>query len=155
MGEGERERYTVRSLWRGSTAGGWEGYDRTHEVTAAPAEQALAVTTGEAHGDRSKLNPEQLLVAAASSCQLLWFLHVAAKSRVEVLEYEDRAEGVMRLDGGPARITEITLRPRIVVGDGTAADRVRRLCEVAHRECYISNSLMTEVRVEPEVEAQP
>ena len=145
-------RYVARARWAGSTGGGWESYDRAHEVTAPPAEQALTVTTGESHGDPSLLNPEQLLVAAASSCQLLWFLHLAAKARVDVLEYDDRAEGVMPSDDPPVRITEIVLRPRIAVAPGPTDERVRKLCDLAHRECFIANSLRSHVRVEPEVE---
>lgn len=140
--------FEARARWTGSTGAGWEGYDRAHRVTAPPAQQELAVTTGEAHGDPSLLNPEQLVVAAASSCQLLWFLHLAAKARIEVVEYEDRAEGHM-----PAgAITEIVLRPRIVVDGDTPRERVVRLCELAHRECNVAKSLSGEVRVEPEVE---
>ena len=145
-------RYEARTRWTGSTGGGWEAYDRAHEVTAPPAEQRLTVTTGEAHGDPSMLNPEQLVVAAASSCQLLWFLHLAAKARVDVLEYHDHAVGVMPSDDPPLRLTEIVLRPRIVVAPGPSEERIEKLCDLAHRECYIANSLRGEVRVEPEVE---
>lgn len=140
--------FEARSLWQGSTGAGWDGYDRAHRVSAPPAAQELSVTTGERHGDPSLLNPEQLVVAAASSCQLLWFLHLAAKARVDVVEYEDRAEG--RMPAGA--ITEILLRPRIVVTGDTPEERVRRLCELAHRECNVARSLSGEVRLEPEVE---
>ena len=54
---------------------------------------------------------------AASSCQMLWFLHLAAKSRIDVVAYEDDAGGVMPEDDEPVRITEITLRPRIVIAN--------------------------------------
>lgn len=140
--------FEARALWTGSTGAGWEGYDRAHRVSAPPADQELTVTTGEAHGDPSLLNPEQLVVAAASSCQLLWFLHLAAKARIDVVEYEDRAEGHM-----PAgAITEVVLRPRIVVAGDAPEERIRRLCELAHRECNVAKSLSGQVRVEPEVE---
>ena len=48
-------------------------------------------------------------------------------------------------------ITEIVLRPRITVAPGPSEDRIRHLCEVAHRECYIANSVRTEIRIEPEI----
>jgi organic hydroperoxide reductase OsmC/OhrA len=145
-------RYRAECSWTGSTAAGWEEYDRAHTVTAPPAKAALTITTGESHGDPDHLNPEQLLVAAASSCQLLWFLHVAARARLDVQEYVDRAEGVMPENDAPLRITRVTLRPRIrVAGDADEA-RVRHLVELAHRHCYIANSLTSEVVVEPEIE---
>ena len=154
MSEARLRRYSVRAVWRGSTGAGWESYDRAHEVTAEPATQRLAVTTGEPHGDRSKLNPEQLLVAAASSCQLLWFLHLATKARIDVIEYEDRAEGHMRSDERPAWVSEIILRPRIVVAGAASPERVRRLAELAHAQCNIAGSLKGEIRVEPQVEVR-
>lgn len=92
---------------------------------------------------------------AASSCQLLSFLAVAARARVDVLGYEDEGEGVMREDDPPIRLTSISLRPTIRVAAGTSEDRVRHLVEVAHRECFIANSLNTEVRVEPTVVVEP
>jgi organic hydroperoxide reductase OsmC/OhrA len=98
------------------------------------------------------LNPEQLLLMAASSCQLLWFLHLAAKARVDVVSYEDDASAVMPEGEEPVRITEITLRPRITVTGDASADRVEKLVEQAHGYCYIANSLKSTMYIEPTVE---
>lgn len=103
-------------------------------------------------GDPSRLNPEQLVVLAASSCQLLAFLAVAARARIDVLEYHDDAEGEMDEGQPPASINRITLRPRVVVAAGPTRQRIEHLLEVAHRECYIANSLRTEMTIEPEIE---
>ena len=54
-------------------------------------------------------------------------------------------------DDPPMRITRITLRPQIVVGDDLDEARVRHLVEVAHRECFIASSLKTDVVIEPEI----
>lgn len=143
-------RYTARSRWEGSTAGGYDAYDRTHQMTAPPAEAGLTLTSDPAfRGDPSLLNPEQLLVMAASSCQLLSFLAVAARARLDVVAYEDDAEGEMPEDDEPLRVTAITLRPRITVRGDVDDERLAHLCEVAHRACFIANSLTTEIRVEP------
>src|SRR5205814_5470059 len=102
-------RYTVSSRWRGSTGAGYDAYDRSHEVEAAPAGVTLALSSDPAfRGDATLLNPEQLLVMAASSCQLLSFLAVAARARIDVIEYRDDAEGEMPEDDPPVRITRIT-----------------------------------------------
>jgi organic hydroperoxide reductase OsmC/OhrA len=103
-------------------------------------------------GRPDRLNPEQLVVMAAACCQLLSFLAVAARARIDVLAYEDDAEGVMPTDEHPTRLTRITLRPRIVVAAGPTIEQIRHLVEVAHRECYIANSLGTAVEVQPQVE---
>ena len=147
-------RYQTRCTWSGSTGVGYEHYRRDHELTATPAAATLALSSDPAfRGDRSRLNPEQLLVMAASSCQLLSFLAVAARARLDILAYEDNAEGIMPEDDKPVRIVTIRLRPRITLAIGPADEnRVRQLVELAHRECYIANSLKTEITVEPVIE---
>jgi organic hydroperoxide reductase OsmC/OhrA len=145
-------RYETRLTWSGSTGLGWDGYDRVHSATAPPADQEIRLTTGESHGDPSILNPEQLLVMAASSCQMLSFLHVAAKARIDVVAYEDEATGVMPEDSEPLRITEITLRPRITVAGDASEERVHKLVQTAHEHCFIASSLNSAMSIEPSVE---
>jgi len=145
-------RYEVALRWSGSTGLGWEGYGREHTATAPPAEQEVGLTTGEAQGDKRVLNPEQLLVMAASSCQMLWFLHLAAKARIDVVAYDDDAVGLMPTGEPPVRVTEIVLRPRIRLASDSPVERVDRLVHTAHEQCYIANSLTSEIRVEPRIE---
>ncbi|MHB1518091.1 MAG: OsmC family protein [Acidimicrobiales bacterium] len=102
-------------------------------------------------GDPELLNPEQLVLLAAASCQLLSFPAVAARARIDVLGYDDEGVGVMTEDNPPMHLTSILLRPTIRVAPGTSEERVMHLVEVAHQECYIANSLLTEVEVEPTV----
>ena len=138
--------------WTGSTASGYEAYDRTHTATTDPATVSLTLSSDPAfRGDPTLLNPEQLLVLAAASCQLLSFLAVAARARIDVVAYEDDAEGVMPEDATPLRVTRIDLRPRITVAGDISEKRLRHLVEVAHRECFIANSLSTEVVVTPTI----
>jgi organic hydroperoxide reductase OsmC/OhrA len=145
-------RYTASCAWQGSTAAGYDAYERTHDAKAPPAPAALQLSSDPAfRGDPALLNPEQLLVLAAASCQLLSFLAVAARARIDVIEYRDDAEGEMPEDDPPMRITRITLRPQIVVREDVSEARVRHLLEVAHRECFVASSLTTEVVVEPAV----
>lgn len=145
--------YRARLSWQGSTADGYEAYDRTHRVVVPPADDELVLSSDPAfHGNGRLPNPEQLLVAAASSCQLLMFLAIASRSRIDVLAYEDDAKAVMPEDEKPMRITRITLRPRITVAAGDDLARVRRMVERAHDGCYIANTLNAEIVVEPIIE---
>ena len=92
-------RYEVRCSWTGSTGSGYEAYSRTHTGEAKLAAPSLALSADPAfRGDPSTLNPEQLLVLAAASCQLLSFLAVAARARLDVVSYEDDATGFMPED---------------------------------------------------------
>ncbi len=143
-------RYQTTCTWHGSTGAGYEEYDRTHVVVSPPATAQVKLTSV-FHGDTTLLDPERLVVMAASSCQLLSFLAVAARARVDVRAYRDDAEGVMPEDDPPVRLTRIVLRPQIDVVEGPSEERVQHLVEVAHRECYVANSLRTEVVVEPDV----
>jgi organic hydroperoxide reductase OsmC/OhrA len=145
-------RYNVSCRWEGSTGVGYELYDRTHSAQALPAETTLKLSSDPAfRGNPQLLNPEQLLVIAASSCQLLSFLALCARARVNVLRYEDRAEAEMPEDAQPVRITTIVLHPRIEVASGPTEERIRKLVEQAHQQCYIASSLRSDVRVEPEI----
>ena len=120
-------------------------------MNAPPAEQEVRVTTGESKGDPAILNPEQLLLMAASSCQMLWFLHLAAKARIDVVAYDDEASALMPEDERPVRITEVTLRPSITVDGEASEERVRKLVESAHEHCFIANTLNCSMTVEPSV----
>jgi organic hydroperoxide reductase OsmC/OhrA len=153
MSAGSRvHRYTASCAWRGSTAAGYDAYDRRHRAASPPAPDALALSSDPAfRGDPALLNPEQLVVLAAASCQLLSFLAVAARARIDVVDYQDDAEGEMPEDDPPIRITRIRLRPRITIRGEVDDARIHHLVEVAHRECFIANSLNTEVVIEPEV----
>jgi organic hydroperoxide reductase OsmC/OhrA len=148
--------YNVRCHWSGSTGAGYEVFDRSHDAEVPPAEVSLRLSGDPSFGgDATFLNPEQLIVLAAASCQLLSFLAVAARARIDVRRYEDEGEGTMPEDDPPARLTSIMLRPTIWVAAGPTVERVAHLVEVAHRECYVANSLRTDIRVEPTIILEP
>lgn len=149
-GDDHVHRYAASCTWAGTTALGYDGYDRAHGAHAPPATLPLTLSADPAFGgDPQLLNPEQLVVLAAASCQLLSFLAVAARARIDVVGYHDDAEGFMPEDDVPTRITRIVLRPRITVCGDVSDDRLVHLCEVAHRECFVANSLRTEIELEP------
>ena len=145
--------YRATIAWEGSTGDGYAAYTRDHEGAVPPATADLALSADpHFRGDPTRANPEQLLVLAASSCQMLSFLHVAATAKLDVLDYTDDAEGVMPERVQPMRITRITLRPRVLVTAGSDVSRFEELMHEAHDGCFIANSLTTEVVVEPTVE---
>ncbi|PZS32371.1 MAG: osmotically inducible protein OsmC [Pseudonocardiales bacterium] len=146
-------RYESHLVWQGSTGVGYAGYPREHRVLTPPSGTELRLSADPAfRGDPALPNPEQLLLAAASSCQLLSFLALAALAGVDVVAYEDDAEAVMPEDQTPVRITRIVLRPQIVVAAGVDIDQVRQLVSQAHDTCYVANTLNAEVVIEPAIE---
>lgn len=142
--------YATTLAWTGSIGAGYRQYSREHAVTASPATQELVLSADPAFcGSAELLNPEQLVVAAASSCQLLSFLAVAARAGLDVLGYSDEASAVMDLAADPPRLTSIDLAPVVTVrGD---AELARQLLAQAHEQCYIANSLLTPVTLQPRV----
>ncbi|OHV40067.1 osmotically inducible protein OsmC [Pseudofrankia sp. EUN1h] len=146
--------YSVTCSWSGSTGAGYERYSRAHVGHASTAAAALRLSSDPAfRGDPALLNPEQLLVLSAASCQLLSFLAVAARARIDVRDYQEAGHAVLTEDGrGGGRITEIVLRPRITAVTDTTEDRLGRLVQLAHRQCYIAASLACPVTVEPTFE---
>jgi organic hydroperoxide reductase OsmC/OhrA len=83
---------------------------------------------------------------------MLWFLHLAAKARIDVVGYDDEAVALMPEDVEPVRITEITLRPRISVTGDASEERIHKLVHSAHDYCYVANSLNSAMSIEPTVE---
>jgi organic hydroperoxide reductase OsmC/OhrA len=148
--------YRCNLVWEGSTADGYATYARTHRVSTPPAESELTVTADVPfRGDRAFTNPEQLLLAAASSCQLLSFLAEAARAGLDVVAYTDDAEAFMPVTREPLWIQRIVLRPHVVVRgdpDDPADDEVLRLLEAGHDGCFIASSLRSEIVLEPTVE---
>jgi len=90
-------------------------------------------------------------VVSAASCQLLSFLALAARARIDVVAYDDDAEAEMSESEQPFRINAIRLRPQITVDGDVSEDRVRRLVELGHEQCYIANTLTCSMEVEPTI----
>lgn len=100
--------------------------------------------------DPAAVDPEQAFVASLSSCHMLWFLHIAAQHGFVVERYEDEAEGVMEKDKrGKQAMTHVALRPRVSYeGAEPSKDEEAKMHHEAHENCFIANSVRTEVVVE-------
>lgn len=143
--------YPTQLSWSGSTAEGLRHYSRSHTGSVGPGLELELTADPHFHGVPERVNPEQLLVLAASSCQMLSFLGAAAREGLDVVGYTDDAFGRMPTAATGMRITSITLRPRIVVTPGSDSSRVEELVQRAHEACFIANSLTSEITVEPVV----
>ena len=97
--------------------------------------------------DPAGVDPEEAFVAALSSCHMLSFLYVAAKAGFVVDSYDDTAEGSMSKTDGRVWVSLVTLHPHVVWA-GAKPDEAA-LHHAAHDECFIANSVKTEVRCEP------
>jgi organic hydroperoxide reductase OsmC/OhrA len=102
--------------------------------------------------DASAVDPEEAFVASLSSCHMLWFLTMAVKRKFCVDRYFDAARGVMEKNAeGKMAMTVVTLRPEVAFsGDNLPTrEQIAHLHHRAHEECFIANSVKTDVRCEP------
>src|SRR5262245_45693824 len=119
-------------------------------VTVPASSSPLSVRLPFSRADA--VDPEEALVAALSSCHMLTFLYLAAKQGYVVDSYDDAAVGVMtKNERGKLYVSKVTLRPFIVFSGGKlpTGAQTAELHHHAHEECYIANSVLTEVVVEP------
>ncbi|HEX8307221.1 MAG TPA: OsmC family protein [Allosphingosinicella sp.] len=100
--------------------------------------------------DPAGVDPEEALVASVSACHMLWFLHRARDSGLDVATYRDEALGTMGRDSeGRMAMTRIVLRPKIAFeGEAPDPETLAKLHHEAHERCFIANSLRTEIVVE-------
>jgi organic hydroperoxide reductase OsmC/OhrA len=102
------------------------------------------------YSNPANVDPEEAFIAAISSCHMLSFLYVAAKAGFAVESYDDQAVGVMaKNDLGVLWVSAVTLHPQIVYGgekQPTPTD-VDHLHHLAHEQCFIANSVRTDIRV--------
>lgn len=145
--------YTTRLLWSGATDGPTRDpatFSRNLEMSFQHVTLDMSAAP-EFRGDPQRANPEQLFVAAISSCQALTYLFLAARGGVDVISYEDEAEGDLQLVDGKMRMTRVTLRPKITIASSATEARARGLIDKAHAACFIANSVSTVIRIEPEL----
>ncbi len=129
----------------------YETYNRAHEWRFGGGTVVRASSAPEYRGDSKLVNPEEGLVAALSSCHMLTFLALCARKRFTVDRYEDQAVGVMtKNEAGKLWVSRVALRPRVTFhGERQpSAEELHTLHERAHQECFIANSVKTEVVVE-------
>ncbi|WP_432945099.1 OsmC family protein [Kribbella sp. CA-253562] len=100
-------------------------------------------------GSPGPVDPEEAFVAALSSCHMLTFLSIAAKKRLVVDSYDDHAVGLMaKNERGKLAITQVRLHPKIVfAGEQPDAATLERIHHLAHEECFVANSVTTEITV--------
>jgi organic hydroperoxide reductase OsmC/OhrA len=132
-------RYSRSHVWR---------FDGGAEVSASSSPQVVPPP----YSDATCVDPEEAFVAALSSCHMLWFLSIAAKEGLVIERYQDRATGVMEKNSeGKLAMTRVTLRPKVIFSGPRLPTRqdIVDMHHVAHEQCYIANSVKTDVRCEP------
>jgi organic hydroperoxide reductase OsmC/OhrA len=132
---------------RGDTDFTYDTYTRNHSITFKNTPPMMFSAAAAYRGDPAWGDPEDMLVAALSSCHMLSFLAIAAKKRLVVESYQDDAVGFLEHEGGRLWMTRVILRPKITCGADAAT--LAGIHPMAHDACFIANSVKTKVLVEP------
>jgi organic hydroperoxide reductase OsmC/OhrA len=147
--------YEVQVHWTGNDGEGtktYKDYRRDHIIASRGKPQIQGSSDPGFRGDRTRYNPEELLVASLSACHMLWYLHLCSVNHVSVLDYQDPASGVMEehKDGSGAFV-RVLLRPAVTISAGDDRDKALALHSEAHRYCFIANSVKFPVEISPEI----
>jgi peroxiredoxin-like protein len=99
-------------------------------------------------------SPEHLFVAAVNSCLMTTFLAIAENSKIEFISFESNALGIVEQVDGKYAVTEIILKPKLVIPPSQHEDRAKRVIEMSEKACLISNSIKTKITLEPIIEVK-
>ena len=146
MGSERKHFYATTTQWTGNLGKGtsaYKGYSRDHEMSGAGKSAPIAGSSDAAiRGDRSRYNPEELLVSAVSACHMLWVLHLCADAGIVITEYTDDAAGEMvEHADGSGEFTRVVLRPRMKITDMARADEAKAIHHRAHEVCCLARSV--------------
>ena len=125
----------------------YDAYPRNHTITFKEGAPVTFSAAPAYKGDPAKGDPEDMLVAALSSCHMLSFLAICAKKRITVEAYDDDATGWLENEGGKLWMTRVVLRPKVRAD--AAAETLAEIHHLAHEACFIANSVRTTITVEP------
>jgi peroxiredoxin-like protein len=130
--------------------------DRKGVVSSPELETSIEVVTPPdfPKGIAGIWSPEHLFVAAVSSCLMTTFLAVSENSKFDYIEFSCAANGVVDRIEKKFMVTEITLKPRLVIDNPENEARALRILEMSEKACLISNSILTKIHFEPEIVVQ-
>jgi organic hydroperoxide reductase OsmC/OhrA len=137
--------YKTTIKWTGNKGLGttnYQAYDREHIISIDNKNDILGSSDPAFRGDKTKHNPEDLLVSSISSCHMLWYLHLCSQAGIVVIDYIDNATGIMKeTENGGGCFTEVTLNPVVTITDKTMIEKANGLHKKANELCFIANSV--------------
>lgn len=146
--------YKAVVKWTGNQGTGtaqYRGYERTWDL-ASPGKPVMACSNDPLlGGDASRYNPEDLLLAAVSSCHMLWYLHLCSNAGVTVESYVDKPEAMGEMEpSGKGRFVSATLKPEIVISSGDI-QTAQTIHDEIHKYCFIARSVSFPITIEPDI----
>ncbi len=144
--------HVAEIIWeRTSETFDYDDYNRAHVIRLDAGIDIKASAAPSYKGDENRMDPEEAFVASLSSCHMLTFLAIAARKKLTVERYADRAVGVLeKNEDGRLAITRVTLSPKVEFAKDVSIDAaaLEKIHHAAHEHCFIANSVKTQVTVE-------
>ncbi|GAA4796896.1 OsmC family protein [Olivibacter ginsenosidimutans] len=145
--------YHLQTKWIGNLGSGtknYRSYARNYTINISGKPPIYGSSDPSFVGDATKHNPEELLLAALSSCHMLWYLHLCAEAAIVVLDYQDNAQATMiENTDGSGFFKEVVLNPTVKVADESMLSIATKLHEKANQYCFIANSVNFPVHHQP------
>ena len=150
-----QHQYKLTVHWTGNKGTGtdtYRSYERSHTISIEGKPDIEGSSDPAFRGDRTRHNPEEMLLSALSTCHMLSYLHLCAVGGVIVTAYTDVATGEMveTPDGG-GHFTKVTLNPKVIVAQTSMIGKAIELHEKAGELCFIANSVNFPVNHQPVV----
>lgn len=150
--------YKARLIWDGNLGTGtttYTGYGRKYRLQIDGKPELVGSADPMFKGDGAVYNPEDLFVAALSSCHLLSYLALCARTKINVVAYEDHASGTLVLTpNGGGMFESVTLRPIVTLAPGSDEKKAMELHEQVHDLCFIAASVKVPILHEPVVRVE-
>jgi organic hydroperoxide reductase OsmC/OhrA len=126
-------------------------YSREYTIHAEGKPELIGTAAPEYKGSHEHYNPEDMLIASLSACHMLSYLALAANSKIQVLSYQDQAEGSLIKDGMSMKFNEVILKPHVVISQDSDQEKALSLHDKAHHICFIANSVNFSVLIQPQI----
>lgn len=153
----EQHHYKATIKWTGNKGEGtanYRAYEREHIVSIDNKADILGSSDPAFRGDKTRHNPEDLLLSSLSACHMLWYLHLCSEAGIIVTDYRDNATGIMtETSNGSGHFTEVTLNPTVTVVNQSMIDKANELHKKANELCFIANSVNFPVKHRPTTKA--
>ena len=129
----------------------WKG-DKDLQVASGKLPAIAAGAPPEFKGREGLWAPEHLFIASLNSCYMLTLLAIAEFSKIVIVSFSSNAKGKLeKVAGSSYQVTEIVVKPRVVIASVADLARMPRIFEKAKENCFVSNSIKSTIKIEPEV----
>lgn len=146
--------YIMKVEWTGNQGKGtldYRSYSRNHKISGLAKTSRIDGSSDPSFlGDKSRYNPEELLLGSLSACHMLWYLHLCAVNNIIVTSYTDDATGTMEeSNNGGGKFKEVRLNPNVIITDEAKVDNANQLHSEANKLCFIANSCNFPIKHQP------